>query len=155
MLDILPQNQLNTGVWLYFLILDSILYHWLCVDCYANTTLWFPTLAACRISWGQDWNPHDSSNQSHSGDNVRSLTCWATREFQHYLYYCVFVVSFWLYDSIIMPLFFFNIVLDILGPVRFHMNFRKSLSFKKKEKGRWDLKMLSWIWTSIWGVLLY
>ena len=26
------------------------------------------------------WNPHHSSDQSHSSDNAGSLTCWATRE---------------------------------------------------------------------------
>ena len=44
-------------------------------------------LVACGSSWGlwkllgQGFNLHDSSDSGCCGDNARSLTCWATREF--------------------------------------------------------------------------
>ena len=44
--------------------------------------------------WGQGSNSCHSSDLSHCGDNARSLTCWATREFQEA--HCLCVLRCWL-----------------------------------------------------------
>ena len=57
---------------------------------------------------GQGSNPHHSSNQSYSSDNIRSLTHWATRELQLQIGFIILtdilkIVLFWSYhhDSLV------------------------------------------------------
>jgi hypothetical protein len=53
-------------------------------------------------------------------------------------HHCGFVVSFGLGNESPTTLFFFKIILAILGPLNFHMNFRTSFSILQKY-GSWNL----------------
>ena len=55
----------------------------------------------------------------------------------HCLHYCSFLVSFKVKMCSPLTFFLFRIILAILGPLHFHMNFRISLTISSKE-ANWD-----------------
>ena len=52
----------------------------------STSIFWGGMPEACRSSWARDWAPCHSNDLSHSSDNARSLTHWATRELLDSIY---------------------------------------------------------------------